>query len=471
MTTPTYTRFGPDEADVIVVGGGFAGLAAAREITRAGRTAVILEATDRLGGRTWTTERFGTYVELGGTDVHWLQAHVWAEVTRHGVEIEEFVPPTDVVVLEDGVAKSVGMEGLIERMGPGMSRLAELSRDVYERPHDLAFHAERAMEADGRSLAEELAAYGLSKSELDAVGSFWAAAYQGPLENGSLTLALRWLALAGWDWEVMLDVISRYKIVGGTRRLVEAIHREAKAPVLYRSLVRQIATVDGGVRVRLDDGRELRAGGLICAVPINSLVDIEFVPDLPAPAAALVREGQVSQGLKVVMKVKGDPEPYMAIAPSDAPLVLCQYDRPLGDGYHLAVAFGPDAAKIDGDDAGAVQTAMRQWFPQIEVEAVAHHPWTQDPHFRGTWAVPRPQQLESLLQTAGISGNVALAGADLSTGSYALIDGAIDTGIRAARKVLLSLSAPAGRDFAHFASGQEGQMRPAPPIPSGATVR
>jgi len=115
---------------------------------------------------------------------------------------------------------------------------------------------------------------------------------------------------------------------------------------------------------------------------------------------------------------------------------------------------------------------MRQWFPQMEVESVAHHAWTQDPHFRGTWAVPRPQQLESLLQTAGISGNVALAGADLSTGSYALIDGAIDTGIRAARKILTSLSASAGRDVPHLGNGhEEGQTRTAPPIPSGATVR
>ena len=43
-----------DDADVIVVGGGFAGLRAARDLADAGRDVVLLEARDRLGGRTWT---------------------------------------------------------------------------------------------------------------------------------------------------------------------------------------------------------------------------------------------------------------------------------------------------------------------------------------------------------------------------------------------------------------------------------
>lgn len=437
----TYTSFGPDGADVIVVGGGFAGLTAAREVTRAGRTALIVEATDRLGGRTWTTERFGTYVELGGTDVHWLQPHVWSEVSRYGLEIEEFAPPTDIILLEDGVAKNVGMEGVVERMSTAMSRLADLARHAFERPHDLSFCAEQAFAADGRSLAEELASYGLPRAELDAVSSFWTAAYQGPLENGSLTLALRWLALAGWDWEVMIDVISRYKIVGGTRRLVEAIYQEAKTPVLYHAVVRKVETVGAGVRVELTDGRTLTGGAVVCAVPINALGDIEFVPGLPASTARLAREGQVSRGLKVVMKVRGTPEPYMAFAPTEAPFVLCQYDRALEDGSHLAVAFGGDAAAVDGDDSAAVQRAVRQWFPHLEIEDVAHHSWTRDPHFRGTWAVPSPGQVEALLETTEIGGRVVFAGADLSTGSYALIDGAIDTGMRAARKAVSALSA------------------------------
>src|SRR6516165_12015691 len=75
------------DADVIVIGAGFAGLVAARELGRAGLDVLVLEARDRVGGRTWTDRRLGHDLELGGTWVHWVQPHTWAEMTRYGRQI------------------------------------------------------------------------------------------------------------------------------------------------------------------------------------------------------------------------------------------------------------------------------------------------------------------------------------------------------------------------------------------------
>jgi hypothetical protein len=63
---------------------GFAGLVAARELGRAGLDVLVLEARDLVGGRTWTDRRLGHDLELGGTWVHWVQPHTWAEMTRSG---------------------------------------------------------------------------------------------------------------------------------------------------------------------------------------------------------------------------------------------------------------------------------------------------------------------------------------------------------------------------------------------------
>ena len=74
--------------DVVIVGGGFAEVTAARELTMRGRSAVLVEARDRLGGRTYTADHDGHAMELGGTWVHPEQPHVGAEISRNGMETE-----------------------------------------------------------------------------------------------------------------------------------------------------------------------------------------------------------------------------------------------------------------------------------------------------------------------------------------------------------------------------------------------
>ena len=74
--------------DVIVVGGGFAGVTAAREASLRGRSVLLLEARDRLGGRTWTADWHGYPIEYGGAWVHWHQPHTWSEITRAGLRVE-----------------------------------------------------------------------------------------------------------------------------------------------------------------------------------------------------------------------------------------------------------------------------------------------------------------------------------------------------------------------------------------------
>jgi Flavin containing amine oxidoreductase/TAT (twin-arginine translocation) pathway signal sequence len=79
------TRRPARQADVIVVGAGLAGLAAARRLAAAGRSVLVLEARNRVGGRTWTIDAGGTFLDLGGQWVGPTQSRVVALAKAVGV--------------------------------------------------------------------------------------------------------------------------------------------------------------------------------------------------------------------------------------------------------------------------------------------------------------------------------------------------------------------------------------------------
>jgi monoamine oxidase len=92
--------------DAIVIGAGFAGLTAARDLARDGNRVLIVEARDRIGGRAWYRPfaDTGFSIELGG---NWVDpdgnAALMAEVERYGVRLSESPRPENHVSLLDGV--------------------------------------------------------------------------------------------------------------------------------------------------------------------------------------------------------------------------------------------------------------------------------------------------------------------------------------------------------------------------------
>src|SRR5688572_18569820 len=110
-----------DEQDVIVVGAGLAGLTAARELGNAGRRVLVLEARDRLGGRAFTSQFAGTEVELGGGFVHWFQPHVFAELTRYGIDFAVPPEPARWSYISQGEVK----HSTVDDLAPRVSELFE----------------------------------------------------------------------------------------------------------------------------------------------------------------------------------------------------------------------------------------------------------------------------------------------------------------------------------------------------------
>jgi len=240
--------------DVTVVGGGFAGVVAARELSRAGRDVVVLEGRDRLGGRTWYKPKAlsGRTLELGGTWVHWLQPHVWAEITRYGLEVEESLGSSaaeEVLYVTGGQRRSAMLPDLWAVMEEANERFCFDAAEVLPRPHDPLFDEEAIAAIDGFSVQDRIDKLDLSVEQRDVLNALWATCSSAPCSQAGLVSMLRWYALAGWNLGLMFDAVARYKLKRGTGALVEAIGRDSAAEVRLSTAVERIEQRSDAVTV------------------------------------------------------------------------------------------------------------------------------------------------------------------------------------------------------------------------------
>jgi monoamine oxidase len=104
----------------------------------------------------------------------------------------------------------------------------------------------------------------------------------------------------------------------------------------------------------------------------------------------------------------------------------------------VLVTFGAVAAGLDPGDLDAVQAAIDALVPaDVEVLDATWHDWATDEFTRGTWAAHRPGWFADGHHAAMRSpeGRVVFAGSDLADGWSGFVDGAIESGLRAARDV------------------------------------
>jgi phytoene dehydrogenase-like protein len=132
--------------DVVVIGGGFAGVTTARDCQKNGYRTLVLEARDRLGGRTFTTEFEGSRIELGGTWIHNTQPFAWTEAERYGLEIKETpgaVPDVMQMVSRDGRRFNLTLEQSVE-VAQGWDAYCAAAREIVPRPYDILHNREAA---------------------------------------------------------------------------------------------------------------------------------------------------------------------------------------------------------------------------------------------------------------------------------------------------------------------------------------
>jgi monoamine oxidase len=444
------------EADVCIVGAGYAGLTAARRLTQAGRAVAVLEARDRVGGRVWTEDRpIGVTVDRGGG---WLApkheaAHALV-AEMGGTTYRTHVAGQHLLV---GGGRTRSYKGLIPKISPlavltiarAQWKVDRMARQV---PLDAPWSAAKAADWDSRSVGDHLEAAGI-RTEIarDLFEMAVRGLHTGDLYDVSL-LNLLMLVRGHHSLETLFSIEGGSQeslIDGGAGSMAKKMAAELFDALYLRCPVRSITQQPDNV-VTTSDEVIVHAPHVVVTVPPALALEIQFDPGLPGDREALYRgmvAGPESKALLVYDEPfwRGDGFSGQTSEPGSPSEVTI--DASPADGRHGVLAsftFSQVAERYDGLpegerrqallDALAARLGPRAAAPVDIVEtAWWHEEWTRGcsmAHFK-------PGVLTShghLLREPW--GRIHWAGTETATTSHGAIDGAIRSGERAAREVL-----------------------------------
>jgi monoamine oxidase len=408
------TRF-PSEVDVAIIGAGAAGLGAARALENSGRSVIVLEARDRLGGRAHTVMAApGIPFDMG---CGWL----------HSADRNSFV----------GIAKQLGFE-----INRARAPWREQSYDsTFPKTDRMEFFA--AMDAfyDRAEAAAENDADAPASTCLEP-GNRW-----NPMIDAVSTyingFTLDHVSLH--DMDAYEDTEINWRLSAGYGALVAAYG--APCPV---SLNTQVTRIDhSGARIKIETSKgALSAAQVIVTVPSNLLAteSIRFHPPLPAKVDA-ARGLPLGTNNKVLLALDGAEN-----MPSDSGLrgattrsgIGSFQIRPFGTPTIEGFYGGPFARELEDEGSGALSAQAIDEVVALlgsdfrkRLTPLAESRWAHDPFAQGAYSAAMPGHADArAILAAPVDGRLFFAGEATSPHFFSTAHGARDSGERAAGEMM-----------------------------------
>ncbi|KAH7074836.1 hypothetical protein BKA63DRAFT_322529 [Paraphoma chrysanthemicola] len=448
------------EYDVVVIGAGYCGLTAARNCALEGLNVLLLEARDRIGGRSWSSNIEGYPFEMGGTWVHWGQSNTWREIMRYGLQ-EEVESSFD---FEKGVkhfelntpGSSVTMshddeDALLDSALKKFTNIDGVyGRKTIPLPHT-TFHNPESVPLDSLSAADRIAQISsvLSPQERAVLEGSVLLCSGGTLETTSFHEFMHWWAMCGYTYQGWLDMLITWKFKAGQSNFARKFFEEALATkrlsYAFDTPTQHIASTPSGVTITAKNNQTYRALRAICTIPLNVLSSITFSPPLSPGKQAAITTGHVNQTIKVHAEISNkDLRSWTGITYPHNELYYAIGDGTTPAGNTHIVCFGGQNKHMDPEaDISHTKSAVQTLFnphhyagQNVDIQRLVFHNWSKDEYAKGAWFFAPPgllsKHLDDMRQR---SGNVVFAGSDWALGWRSFIDGAIEEGQRAGVEV------------------------------------
>jgi monoamine oxidase len=439
--------------DVAIVGAGFSGLYAARELVRAGRDVVVLEARDRVGGRTLTVDVDGHAIDLGGQWIGDKHERLRALAAELGVAtFPQYADGKKVLVRRDGKLRTfsgflpkVGLISLVE-LGIKLGALEKLCKKV---PLEDPMAAPEAAALDAQTVAEWLEANVRTTRTRDMLGlAAQMILAAEPREISMLYFLL--YAHAGAGMRRLAEIrhgAQDQRFTGGAQLIAQKLAAELGPRVRLEHAVTAVEQSETSVTVHTTRG-PIQAGRAILAVPPALLGKLDL-GELSAARALLhtVPMGKVVKCVATYRKAFWRETGYSGEAFSTHGLVRATFDDCSADGSLAAlVAFVVgDAAKElarqpESERRKLVLAELGRLHGPAAHQATAYvdHDWVGDPWSAGCYVGVMPPRI--LTQAAAFlrapHGRLHFAGTETAIHHIGYLEGAIEAGERVAREVL-----------------------------------
>jgi monoamine oxidase len=448
------------QCDVAVVGAGLAGLAAARALAAAGREMVVLEARDRVGGRTLNEPiGDGKVVEIGAQWVGPTQDRMYELIEELG--LETFPTHTAGKNLFEHRGRVSRYSGTIPRANPvalaevGLA-MARINRMAAAVSTEAPWAAPKASRWDTETFATWMRRNVRTRTAREilrlAIIGVWAA----EPEDVSLLHVLFYTRSAG-SLEILTDAeggAQQDRVVGGTQLISIRMAEElGEGAVELETPVRAIEHADGGGVVVRSDRLAVEARRAIVAVPPTLAARIAYDPPMPAVRDGLTQ--RMAQG-SVVKCMAVYERPFWrerglsgAITSVTGPISVGFDNSPPDGSPGVLMGFlegraARDAADLDREQRRElVAGCFARMFGPEAADPVRYvdRAWAADPWSRGCYGgfMAPGAWTDYGRALRDPVGPIHWAGAETATVWNGYMDGAVSSGRRAAAEALAAL--------------------------------
>jgi monoamine oxidase len=413
----------PQSVDVVVVGGGLAGLAAARGLEQRGRTCVVLEATAEVGGHLHSRKLNGQVVEFGGEAISAHHQRVQALARELGLHVDKSVFSGAPKVLW-----RIGPKPVVRRSAPlsasemfhtarALMRLRRLARKV---PAEAPWAAPDAASLDGITFGKWLEEQGVSGGAYQLAVAIIGGYATFEVERVSLLFVLRWISRVGGVWQAYRHIIA-LNVREGVQQLPRRVAERLRSEVILETPVQRVVQDGSGVLVDAGEHGSWRGRRAVLGIPISLMREMQFAPPLDEGLKALYSEMSFGRAAKAAVVAPQPPPIKHRISVGGSP-VQASWLR--GGRGATGLVTGDMALGTKEEIVSDLAAIYELDLDQCEVEIVQ---WSKQPYRGGTYLVWEPGQLTrhgpQLKRSHGL---VHFTGADRS--SWTGMEGAIENG-------------------------------------------